>query len=145
MEASNLNCRKLWEMPRVLVASPALLADHSPLKAPEDLAAIPWIRFAKMVGHRVLIDPDGGEVHIPQAGNITVNNIEAMVDFARAGIALASPPTHVVAHDLAAGRLVEVLADWRVAPIPVFAVWPGGAVENPLTQRLLQALVTQLS
>ncbi|MCG7572342.1 LysR family transcriptional regulator [Phaeobacter sp. CNT1-3] len=144
LQDSNLKCRKLWDMPRVLVASPALLSDHPPLKAPEDLATIPWIRFAKMVGHRVLIGADGAEVHIPQAGNITVNNIEAMADFARAGIALASPPTHVVAHDLAAGRLVEVLADWRVAPIPVYAVWPGGAVDNPLTQRLLQSLITQL-
>lgn len=145
MEDSGLKCRKLWDMPRVLVASPSMLNEMAPLHRPEQLCDIPWIRFAKMAGHRVLVGPDGDEVHIPQAGNITVNNIEAMADFARVGIALASPPTHVVAHDLAAGRLVEVLPEWQVAPIPVYAVWPGGAVENPLTQRVLQALVAQLS
>jgi DNA-binding transcriptional LysR family regulator len=145
MDDSNLKCRKLWDMPRVLVASPVFLAAHPELNSPTQLNEIPWIRFAKMVGHRVLIGPDGAEVHVPQAGNITVNNIEAMADFARAGIALASPPTHVVADDLTSGRLVEVLPAWRVTPIPVYAVWPGGAVENPLSQALLRTFVAQFS
>jgi len=140
MEDSSLKCRKLWQMPRALVASPAFLARFDPIQTPADLAAIPWIRFAKMSGQRVLVGPDGDEVSVTQAGNITVNNIEAMADFAREGMALASPPTHFVAADLASGRLVEVLQGWRVAPIPVYAVWPDGPVANPLTTRLLSIL-----
>jgi len=35
---------------------------------------------------------------------------------------------------------VEVLQEWQVAPIPVYAVWPAGAVANPLTTQLLDML-----
>lgn len=141
MTDSSLMCRKLWDMPRVLVASPDFLAKHPPIAAPADLGQIPWVRFAKMSDQRVLISPNGQEAQVQQAGNITVNNIEAMSDFACLGMALASPPTHFVAADLAVGRLVEVLQEWQVAPIPVYAVWPAGAVANPLTTRLLDMLV----
>ena len=140
MTDSSLMCRKLWDMPRVLVASPEFLAKHPPIAAPADLGQIPWVRFAKMSDQRVLTGPKGQEAQVQQAGNITVNNIEAMSDFSRLGMALASPPTHFVAADLAAGRLVEVLQKWQVAPIPVYAVWPAGAVANPLTTRLLDML-----
>lgn len=140
MEDSSLICRKLWDMPRALVAAPAFLARYPDWHGPEDLADVPWIRFAKMEGQRQLIGPKGQEAWVQQSGDITVNNIEAMVDFARHGMALASPPRHCVSDELATGQLVEVLQDWGIAPMPVYTLRPAGAVDNPLTLRLMQYL-----
>lgn len=141
LQDSTLKCRLIWQMQRMLVASPDFLNRHGPVHCPADLQDLPWIRFAKMAGSRQLIGPGQQQIEIAQAGQITVNNIEAMVDFTRAGLALSSPPAHFVRDQLGAGDLVRLLPDWQVAPIPVYAVWPAVAVENPATARLLDELV----
>jgi DNA-binding transcriptional LysR family regulator len=137
---SNLRCTRVWSMPRVIVAAPDFLDHHGAPTSPDELARLPWVKHANLSTRRSLTHPSHGTVEIEQAGTLSVDNIEAMVDLACEGMAIASPPRHYVADHLARGTLVEVLGDWQLPEIPVHALWPASKVENPLTKAFLATL-----
>lgn len=139
LQSSALTCKRIWTMPRALVASPEFLAGHT-LTQPEDLVGLSWIQFEHITQSRRLTHQTGAEEWVTQSGNITVDSIEAMTDLAVLGAGLASPPRHFVAHHLHTGALQQVLPDWQVDPMPVHAVWPNTKVRNPITQAFLASL-----
>lgn len=140
MEDSSLTCKLIWKMPRCLVATPEYLSEKPPVESPKDLEALCWLKFQTMEEKRRLISKDGEIVEIHQNGNISLNNIEAMVGFTLSGVGVASPPRHCIDKDLQSGKLVEVLPDWQVEPLPVYAVWPTTNVRNPMTQSFMEGL-----
>jgi DNA-binding transcriptional LysR family regulator len=120
---SSLLCRHVWDMPRILVASPEFAKANGPFKKPADLKGIPWIRFAGLGDKRTFMAENGTDIQIEQAGNLCVNSIEAMVDFTLKGAGLSSPPTHFVADKLVAGNLTHCLSGSRMSDLPVYAIW----------------------
>lgn len=140
MPDSTLKCRLIWSMPRMLVATPDFLARFSRFTGPGALKDIPWIKFAGMDPQRRMTGPEGQQVDVQQAGGLTVNSIDAMVDLTLRGMAMSSPPSHFVATALGDGRLVPVLPEWQLDSLPVNAVWPSAGVDNPITRRLVDYL-----
>ncbi|MCG8429502.1 MAG: LysR substrate-binding domain-containing protein, partial [Chromatiales bacterium] len=67
-------------------------------------------------------------------------SVEAMTQFCLLGSGLATPPLFLIEEALDRGELVEVLPEWRVDPIPVFAVWPANASSNNNVRHLLDHL-----
>jgi DNA-binding transcriptional LysR family regulator len=55
---------------------------------------------------------------------MSVTAAETMVAAARLGLGLIQVPVYHLAADLAAGRLVEVLQDFRPTPTPVSLLYP---------------------
>ncbi|WP_425406776.1 LysR family transcriptional regulator [Hwanghaeella sp.] len=143
LEDSTLKCRLVWDMPRMLVCSPAFRQGRKPIRFPSDLQDVPWIKFAKLEPRRSFSGPGGKHATIEQSGSITVNSIEAMVDLTLLGAAISSPPAHYVAKAVAAGDLVQLLPDWRMEAMPVHAVWPSAGIDNPVTKRLVGYLTGQ--
>ena len=137
MEDSSLKCRLIWNMPRMLVCSPAFLQGRKAIKKPADLRDVPWIKFTKLDPRRRFTRKGGKETVVEQAGVLTVNSIEAMVDLTLLGAAVSSPPAHYVAKAVAAGDLVHLLPEWEMDAMPVHAVWPSAGIDNPVTRRLL--------
>ncbi len=58
-----------------------------------------------------------------------------------AGLGLHHLPLSEIEDDLAAGRLVQVLPDWQLPEMGVYAVWPDLGPRKRLTQRLLDYLI----
>ncbi|WP_112322779.1 LysR family transcriptional regulator [Oceanibium sediminis] len=140
LDDSSLMCKHIWDMPRTLVASPAFVTRHGPIETPQDLGRVPWIKFAGMEARRVLHGPEGDGLTVEQAGHLTVNSIEAMVDMTRLGVGMSSPPTHFVEGQLKSGALVECLPAYRMATLPVFAIWHRTTVPNPIAQAFVEVL-----
>jgi DNA-binding transcriptional LysR family regulator len=61
----------------------------------------------------------------------------AMAQLSIGGLGLSTPPAFLVDKEIAAGRLMEILPEWTVDPIDLFAVRPDTATENPNTRRLV--------
>jgi DNA-binding transcriptional LysR family regulator len=67
----------------------------------------------------------GGELrHLTQAVALSVTTGETMVAAAKVGLGLIQVPRYHVAADLAAGNLVEVLAEFHPSPTPVSLLYP---------------------
>jgi DNA-binding transcriptional LysR family regulator len=73
-------------------------------------------------------------------GQLTVNGTAPMLDAALAGFGLAYLPEDSVRADLAAGRLIRVLADW-CPPYPGYHLYyPSRRQLTPAFSLLVQAL-----
>lgn len=137
---SSMLCKHLWDMPRTLVANPDLERLHGPFRRPEDMRAVPWIRFSGMENKRTLISAEGTESEIDQSGNLSVNSIEAMVDLTLNGAGVSSPPAHFVEKQIATGELIHCLPSFRMVDLPVYAVWHRTTVPNPLVKAFSDCL-----
>ncbi|WP_432216937.1 LysR family transcriptional regulator [Pseudomonas kribbensis] len=98
----------------VVVGSPAFFQRHPPPKKPEDLHALPCIRHRFPSGsmYRWEFERGGIEQEIEVNGPLTLGDVSLMVGPALQGLGLAYVFEDMVSEHLAAGRLVQVLADW---------------------------------
>jgi DNA-binding transcriptional LysR family regulator len=122
----NLVARKLGETRLVACAAPAYLRAHGSPAAPADLAhhACLTYEYQPVRGIWRFVDPSGREHAVRVAGPVHANNGELLAAAAAAGIGIALEPDFVVGPELAAGRLVRVLAGYAPSPTNVYAVYP---------------------
>ncbi|MFD2263200.1 LysR family transcriptional regulator [Lacibacterium aquatile] len=106
--------------------------------APSYLARIPAPRHPEELGnHRCILNlnlvprdlwpfetEQGEKFTVQVQGNLEIDNGDALRMAALAGAGIIYTPIDLVADDLAAGRLIEVLADWRKLVLPVHTVHP---------------------
>ena len=143
VDPANLRMRKLTEIPRTLVAAPDVAARHPRPETPADLEAWNWVGLATANPKRVFSHPDGRRMEIEARGRMTVDNAEAMTGLAVAGFGLAPAPAHMVQDSLSTGALVEVLPDWRMAPLNVYALTPMNAPRRSLGALFVNHLAAQ--
>ncbi|WP_236195238.1 LysR family transcriptional regulator [Pseudomonas glycinae] len=98
----------------IVVASPAFLERHAAPQKPEDLHTLPCIRhrFPSGALYRWEFERGGIVQEIEVNGPLTLGDVSLMVGPALQGLGLAYVFEDMVSEHLAAGRLVQVLADW---------------------------------
>ena len=122
---STIVARKVGEVRRLVVASPAYLARHgTPMRA-EDLRGHELILFGG-----VLLDGQwryvagGRPATMSVAPRLAVNDALAAILAAERGDGITMALSYMVAPQLAAGTLVTVLDDLAPPPVPVQLVYP---------------------
>lgn len=98
-----------------VVGSPAYFAAHHPPVTPHDLAAYACINLRLPTSGGLWSWPfakDGRELKVRADGPFAANTIGLSHYMALAGVGLAYLPEDLVREDVAAGRLMHVLADW---------------------------------
>ncbi|MES2183769.1 MAG: LysR family transcriptional regulator [Pseudomonadota bacterium] len=96
--------------------SPRALAQHDCLHYPRTQDTPAWT-FLRNEGDKDGVD-DSERVTVPVAGPLAANNSEALRDAAAAGLGIALLPDFSAQSALQAGKLVEVLPQWR--PVDAF-------------------------
>ncbi|WP_050467685.1 LysR family transcriptional regulator [Herbaspirillum chlorophenolicum] len=124
LDDSSLVARPIGHLVQVNCASPAYLERHGVPRTLDDLAHHKLVHYRQVLGGR---SPgwewfDGKETHyVPMAGSVTVNSTETYDAACQAGLGMIQLPL-VGAHKrslLVQGALVEVLPQYRPAPMPV--------------------------
>jgi len=124
---SELIARRAAMLERLTCASPEYLARHGTPASPDDLAG------HRMIGLRSITTGDlrpfefeaDGRVRLVQMpATVSVTGTESFLATARLGLGLFQAPRFHVTEDLAAGTLVEVLADWPPPSAPVSLLYP---------------------
>ncbi|MDM0115849.1 LysR family transcriptional regulator [Variovorax sp. J22R133] len=123
---SSLGARFLGMNPWVMVAAPAYLKEHGTPKRAQDLSGHVALIYSSVVGDDVwqLHTPKGEPVTVPVSGRLRSNNVSAVLAAAREGLGIALMPRYVASDSLAAGKVVEVLADHSLAEQEIHAVFP---------------------
>lgn len=118
---SRLVVRRVGQVSRIVVASPDYLAARGTPRRPADLAAHDAILGAVNSGLR---EWRFGANRVRLTPRLIVNEVEAALIAARAGRGIARVLSYQAAEDIAAGRLVRLLAAHEPPPVPVQLVTP---------------------
>lgn len=116
----------LAEVPRSVVATPALLAQFDAITVPEQLSLLPWIAINTFYQHNVSLTHQYRRepVTFPIAPRLSTDSIYVARNAALAGLGVAVVSSWTVTEDIAQGRLVELVPDWQATPLPVHLVYP---------------------
>ena len=142
---STLVARRFASQQLLLVAAPSYLRRHGTPRTLEALAGHRHILFRMPGSGRdrpQQFGANGRAVALQPAQGLRFNDGEAMVQAALLGLGLAQVPDNMCADELAAGRLVELLAPHRPPAMPIHAVMPAKRMVPARVRVLLDALAT---
>jgi DNA-binding transcriptional LysR family regulator len=123
--------RTLAQLERCLVASPAFLKSISAPKQPAELAELPWLGIVQpqfYARDRLTLRRGKREVSINLKPVLLFDGVTAAREALLAGGGISMQPLWLIRDDLREGRMVPVLNDWEVAPIPAQIVYPAARV-----------------
>lgn len=142
---SSAVARLVSSNPRLLAAAPSYLAKAGPLAHPDDLAT-----------HRIVLGPpgttpgawsferDGRTISASVESQLTVTSNEGAVAAAVAGLGIVSTGYWGCRNELDAGLLMPVLGEWKLAPSPLYAVFPAGRAATAAARAFIEYLAQGL-
>jgi DNA-binding transcriptional LysR family regulator len=139
---SSLRARRLGQVQLMMAASPDYLARHGTPDTLHDLQEHQLLHYSNSSTGNVwrLNGPNGEERQIRATGRLSVNNGDALMQAALAGIGIATIPDFIIGDALLTGKLVEVLPETRRPPIGVHAVYPPGRFTPPKLRAFIDCL-----
>lgn len=139
---SALRSRILGSFRRKLVCAPSYLVRVNKIKTPTDLKACDFVMMDGL-GDRVSLLKDGQEAIIhTNRGRIFVDTFAGLRSALRAGLGVQRIPALIAQDDLKSGVLVELLTNWSLPELGIYAVWPDTSRRNSLTRLLIDHIVT---
>lgn len=146
MRDSSLATRHIADIARGLYASPLYLAERP---APKSIAALAGLRMVDFPGRelgRIVLtrarDAQPSEVVLSVAAS--ANNVGMLRALALAGAGVAVLPDVLCASEVAAGRLVRLLPQWRAEPTVATLVMPSRRLVPTKLRLLIEHLREQL-
>jgi DNA-binding transcriptional LysR family regulator len=118
---SSLQARKISDFRQVLVSAPGFARPSHP----RDLAALPFVaNLALREPLRWVFIHADGPYEVTLSNRIAVDTTLGVLEAVRLGCGLSILPDFLVAEDLMAGRLTQVLPEWHLRIGGIHAVFP---------------------
>jgi DNA-binding transcriptional LysR family regulator len=131
------------ELRMAAVATPSYFAERGKPKTPQDLANHSCInlRLATLGGvYAWEFEKGSREINVRVEGQLTVNDIAVIRRAALEGLGIAFIPEDYVQHQLDAGELIRVLADWNPPFAGYYLYYPSRRQQSPAFTLLVDAL-----
>ncbi|ARU06814.1 LysR family transcriptional regulator [Comamonas serinivorans] len=141
-EAGQLVVKRLGQTSSWVVASPEQLQRQGVPRQPEDLQRLDVMGLSgqKGMARFALQGPKGEAADIRVRARYMADDFECLLRACVAGVGLCAMPDYFCQADIAAGRLVRVLPDWRLSPGIFHAVFPSRRGMVPAVRALLDHL-----
>ncbi|MCW1410542.1 LysR family transcriptional regulator [Rhizobium sp. 1AS11] len=123
---SSLVARKLTPWRHMLVCSPAYFESHPMPKTPAEVADHNCLQYAYYpYGDEWRFeDGEGNKESVKISGNVVSNSAEMLRFLTLTGRGIFLAPSFVVFDDIAEGRLVKIMPDYRPVEFNINAVYP---------------------
>lgn len=127
LEDSSLVARRVGLYQALTVASPAYLERHGTPATIADLdhhVATNYFsgRTGRVMG--LTFEAGGRSLEVRMKGNIAVNDAEAHMESGLDGIGIIQAGRFMALPHLQAGRLIEILPNWKPPPVPISTIYP---------------------
>jgi len=144
---SSLLARRLCAMPRHTVAAPSYLKTHGRPTHPMHLAQHTCFDYAYMAtpGVWLYTNAAGETASVRPAGQLRVNNGEALLPAVLAGLGIADLPEFIVGDAIAAGKVEVILKGWKQPEGAVHLVMPPGGPRPARVEVLAEFLMQQFA
>lgn len=132
----------LAEVPRSVVASPALLAQFTVPAHPDDLSALPWVALSTFYHQHIELYKRGEKepTRVAISPRLSTDSLYVARNTALMGLGIAAVSSWTVEEDIREGRLVHLLPDWQPAPLPVHLVYPWSRYYPARLRRFLEMM-----
>lgn len=137
---SSHKAKQIGVIERRLVCSHNYFKAKKTPKTIEDIQSWDWVALNQLPKYREFKHERLGEQTVDFNKYITVNSVEAMSHFCELDLGLATLAEYQVVDLIKKGKLIPVLPEWKVASIPLHALWPNNVYENSLVKRLLKII-----
>ena len=146
LPSSSLNARTLAPFRRMLVAAPEYLSGKSPPTCPDDLRhhdclddeAAP--RGPRTTWH---FEQSGVSHDVPIRGRLRISDERVRIDAALAGAGILLGCRSLMGDHVREGRLVRLLPDYEVHPLPIHVLFPARQDMPKKVRRFLDWMVVE--
>jgi DNA-binding transcriptional LysR family regulator len=144
---SSLIARRLCGMPRYTVAAPSYLKQYGRPTHPMHLAEHRCFAYAYLSTPNVwhFTNAAGEQASVRPAGQLRVNNGEAVLPSLIAGLGIADLPEFIVADAIASGEVEVILKGWKQTEGSVHLVMPPGGPRPARVEALAEYLTTHFA
>lgn len=140
---SALKSRRIGTFGRKLVASPDYLAGRPKIKTLEDLQACDFVSMAMLPDAITLVRKGEQFSFEPDNVRLEVHSLSSAKTAILEGLGIQHLPDSEADVELADGRLIEVLPNWRPPDLGIYAVWPDIGPQKQLSRRLIEYVKTE--
>ena len=140
LKDSSLKSKKVGSEERVLLAAPSYLKGRDTPKAPSDLQSWQFVCLSGVGRQFEFSNRSERKTTISATPRIVVDDAIALYRLVRAGVGVGTLPRFLAFDDLATGKVVHVLPDWKLKPLGIYAVWPPNTPRRSLTSRFVSFL-----
>jgi DNA-binding transcriptional LysR family regulator len=145
LDDSSFGARRLETLERMVVASPAYLKARGTPKTPADLASHDCIFGPGNFGRESWsFNRNGSELSVDVRGRIRTNSGPGVFASVMSGLGIAMVSTAMAGPEMKAGLLVQLLRGYKLAPVEVHAVFPGGPRPSTKVRALVDYLAEEL-
>jgi len=140
---SAMMSKRIGSFGRKLVASPAYLAQRPKIKTLEDLRACDFISIAMLPDAITLVHKREEFSFEPENVRLEVHSLASAKTAILEGLGIQHLPNSETDQELTDGTLVEVLPQWSLPELGIYAVWPDIGPQKKLTRRLIDFLAQE--
>ncbi|MGJ7504545.1 LysR family transcriptional regulator [Variovorax sp. ZT5P49] len=118
---------RLSEVPRIAIAAPSLFEGAAAVPMhPRELEALPWLAARNFYRTEVVLTHETtGEVcRVPIRPRMTTDSLYALRSAVVLGLGAGVSSTWMLTEEIAAGRLLHLVPQWRGTPAPVYLAYP---------------------
>jgi DNA-binding transcriptional LysR family regulator len=144
LEDSSLIARPLGHIRRVVVASPAFLAQHGMPSHPRDLQAAPCVCSLDGPTSWGPFRDQGKPLRVPVRGRLAFNHNAPAIDACMAGMGFGQFLSYQVAQHVQSKALTIVLSEFEDAPRPLQLVYPHARLLPARTRVFVEWIVQEL-
>lgn len=145
LDDSAFGARRLETLERMLVASPSYLKARGSPKTPADLASHDCIFGPGNFGRDTWsFNRNGREISVDVRGRIHTNSGPGAFASVMAGLGIAMVSHVMAGPEIKQGALVRVLRNYKLPPVDVHAVFPGGPRLSAKIRALVDFLAAEL-
>lgn len=143
---SSLVARRIGSFEPLLVAAPAYVAQRGLPRGPEDLERLDWLQRQPQGEARPveLQGPAGRTASLRPTPRVISRNQQSLQALCLAGLGIAALIAAEIETELREGRLIRLLPDWSLPPLPVLAVTPARDAQPAAVKLALAALQSLL-
>ena len=116
--------RKLGACRMQMVASPDYLARHGRPLHPQELAHHAFLGYT-LSNSTVAFEVNGQPLQVTVRSRLTANNGTVLTEAAAQGMGITCQPEFIIDDFLQAGRVEEILADYPMPALGIYAMLPG--------------------
>jgi len=143
---SSLHARRLGSFKRVLVASKQFARQLEGVESLKGLSGLPFVANAALPepGTMTFANSAGARAAFSRKPTLAVDSTRGVLAALLAGAGFSVLPDFMVSGDIAAGRLIRVLPQWRLPEGGIHAVFPSARFRAPRVTVFIELLASMI-